>query len=68
MVEAGRVVGVLTRADLVKGLTQPGADTPVVAAMTSHFECAAPLEMLEGAVERLKASGCPAPLRQSGHS
>ena len=43
------MVGVLTRADLVKGLTQPGADTPVVAAMTSHFECAAPLEMLEGA-------------------
>jgi CBS domain-containing protein len=60
VVEAGRVVGVLTRADLVKGLTQTGADTPVAAAMTSHFECAAPSEMLEGAVQRLKASGCPA--------
>jgi CBS-domain-containing membrane protein len=48
------------RADLVKGLTQTGADTPVAAAMTSHFDCAAPSEMLEGAVQRLKASGCPA--------
>jgi CBS domain-containing protein len=61
MAERGAsMVGVLTRADLVKGLTQTGADTPVAAAMTSHFECAAPSEMLEGAVQRLKASGCPA--------
>jgi CBS domain-containing protein len=60
VVEARRVVGVLTRADLVKGLTQTGADTPVAAAMTSHFDCATASEMLEGAVQRLKASGCPA--------
>jgi Zn-dependent protease/CBS domain-containing protein len=60
VVEAGRVVGVLTRADLVKGLTQTGADTPVAAAMTSHFDCAEPSEMLEGAVQRLQASSCPA--------
>lgn len=60
VVDAGRVVGVLTQADLVKGLTQTGADTPVATAMTSHFDCAAPSEMLEGAVQRLKASGCPA--------
>jgi signal-transduction protein with cAMP-binding, CBS, and nucleotidyltransferase domain len=62
MAERGAsMVGVLTRADLVKGLTQTGADTPVAAAMTSHFECAVPSEMLEDAVQRLKASGCPAP-------
>jgi len=67
VVEAGRVVGVLTRADLVKGLTQTGADTPVAAAMTSHFDCAAPSEMLEGAVQRLKASGCPALLVLRDH-
>jgi CBS domain-containing protein len=60
VVDAGPVVGVLTRADLVKGLTQTGADTPVATAMTSHFDCAAPSEMLEGAVQRLKATGCPA--------
>ena len=47
VIEAGRLVGVLTRADLAKGLTQTGADTPVAAAMTSHFDCAAPSEMLE---------------------
>ena len=50
----------LTRADLVKGLTQTGANTPVNAAMTSHFDCAASTEMLEGAVQCLQASGCPA--------
>jgi Zn-dependent protease/CBS domain-containing protein len=60
VVEARRVVGVLTRADLMKGLTQAGADSPVATAMTSHFDCAAPSEMLEGAIQRLKASGCPA--------
>jgi CBS domain-containing protein len=36
VVEARRVVGVLTRADLVKGLTQNGADTPV-AEVSSMF-------------------------------
>jgi CBS domain-containing protein len=60
VVEAGRVVGVLTRANLMKGLTQTGPDTPVVAAMTSHFDGAESAEMLEGAVQRLPASGCPA--------
>jgi len=54
------VVGVLTRADLMKRLTQTGADTPVAAAMTSRFDSAEPSEMLEGAVQRLQASGCPA--------
>jgi Zn-dependent protease/CBS domain-containing protein len=60
VVEAGRVVGVLTRADIMKGLTQQGADTPVAAVMTSRFDHVAPSEMLEGAVQRLQASGCPA--------
>jgi Zn-dependent protease/CBS domain-containing protein len=60
VVEAGRVVGVLTRANLMKGLTQKGAAAPVAAAMTSHFDSVEPAEMLEGAVQRLQASGCPA--------
>jgi predicted transcriptional regulator len=60
VVEAGRVVGVLTRANLMKGLTQTGADTLVAAVMTSHFDSVEPSEMLEGAVQRLRASGCPA--------
>ena len=44
----------------MKGLTQTGADTPVAAAMTARFDRAEPSEMLEGAVQRLRASGCPA--------
>ena len=47
----GRVAGIET---------QTGADTPVAAAMTPHFDSAEPSEMLEGAVQRLQASGCPA--------
>ena len=60
VVEAGRVVGVLTRANMMKGLMQTGADTPVAAVMTSEFDSADPSEMLDGAVQRLQASGCPA--------
>ena len=60
VVDAGRVVGVLSRADLVKALTTSGADTRVAAAMTSRFASAVPSEMLEGAIQRLQASGCPA--------
>ena len=44
----------------MKGLTQNGPNTPVAAAMTSHFDSATPSEMLERAVQRLQASGCPA--------
>jgi predicted transcriptional regulator len=67
VVEAGRVVGVLTRANMMKGLMQTGADTPVAEAMTSEFDSAEPAEMLEGAVQRLQASGCPAlPVVQDG--
>jgi CBS domain-containing protein len=60
VVENGRVVGVLTRADLMKGLTQAGADTPIATAMTSRFDTVAPSEMLEGAMQRLRDSSCPA--------
>jgi CBS domain-containing protein len=60
VVEGGQVVGVLTRADLMKGLTQGGAGTPIATAMTSRFDTVAPSEMLAGAVQRLGASGCPA--------
>ena len=60
VVEAGRVVGVLTRTNMMKRLMQTGPDTPVAEAMTSEFDSAEPSEMLEGAVQRLQASGCPA--------
>jgi len=60
VIEAGQVVGVLTRGDLMNGLTQKGPEAPVAAAMNPRFETAAPSDMLEGAVQRLQASGCPA--------
>jgi Zn-dependent protease len=60
VVEAGRVVGMLTRADLMKGLTERGGETPVATAMTPAFETVQASDMLEGAFERLQASACPA--------
>ncbi len=60
VVEAGRVVGVLTRADLMKGLADKGGDAPVGSAMTSHFETVQATEMLPSALERLDRSACPA--------
>lgn len=66
VMEADRVVGVLTRADLMKGLTEKGREARVGAAMTPRFETAGPSEMLEGAFQRLQASACPAlPVLQS---
>jgi Zn-dependent protease len=59
VVEADRVVGVLTRGHLMKGLTELGRDAPVGAVMTAEFETAAPSEMLEGAFQRLQAAACP---------
>jgi Zn-dependent protease len=59
VLKGGRAVGVLTRAGLMKGLMEKGAEAPVAAAMTSSFETAGPSDMLEGAFQRLQASGCP---------
>jgi len=56
--DQGRLVGLLTRADLMKGLSEQGRDSPVANVMTSRFETAEPSEMLERAFERLQVSGC----------
>ena len=60
VLQDGRVVGVLTRADLVKGVTDKGGDALVGASMTPRFETAAPSEMVEAVLQRLQASPCPA--------
>lgn len=60
VVQADRVVGVLTGAALMKALAEKGREVPVAAAMTPRFETATPSEMLEGAFQRLQASACPA--------
>jgi predicted transcriptional regulator len=59
VVDGGRVVGVLTRTDLTKGLAQKGADASVAVAMNTGFDTADPAEMVENAVQRLQVSGCP---------
>jgi len=59
VVEAGRVVGVLTRDDLMKALVAKGTAALVEDVMLSRFETAEPTEMLQGVVERLQGSTCP---------
>jgi len=58
VLEDGRLVGVLTRHDLMKALAEKGGRAPVSEAMQRQFETAAPSEMLEGAFHRLQACDC----------
>ena len=58
VVEDNRMVGVLTRQDLVKGLAEHGRDFPVGQVMKREFEAADPAEMLEKVLARLQSSAC----------
>jgi Zn-dependent protease/predicted transcriptional regulator len=58
VLQDNRVVGVLTRADLLHGLTQHGPDFPVEKVMQHKFEVAEPSEMLESVFARLQSSAC----------
>ncbi|KAA0223710.1 site-2 protease family protein [candidate division KSB1 bacterium] len=67
VVEQGRVVGVLTRNDLLKALSQRGPNGRVEDAMQRQFETADPNEMLETVFARLNASRCHSlPLVRNG--
>lgn len=67
VVEQERVVGVLTRNDLLKALSQRGQNGRVEEAMQRQFETADPNEMLETAFVRLQARGCHSlPLVRNG--
>jgi CBS domain-containing protein len=57
VVQDGRVVGVLTQPDLLAALAEHGPDSPVRDAMRRHFAVADPLEMLDGAITRLRDDG-----------
>jgi len=57
VVDGGRVVGVLTRRDIVRGLSESGALAPVGLAMGSDFTTADPAEMLEAVLPRLQSPG-----------
>jgi Zn-dependent protease/predicted transcriptional regulator len=50
------IAGLLTRANLLQGLSQQGADASVEGVMQTEFDIAAPSEPLEPALERLQQS------------
>jgi Zn-dependent protease/CBS domain-containing protein len=58
VVENGRVVGVLTRNDLLLALAKRGQDTPVTEVMQREFQVVDSAEMLETAFQRLQACAC----------
>ncbi|MBM3879329.1 MAG: site-2 protease family protein [Verrucomicrobia bacterium] len=67
VVDQGRVVGVLTRADLLSALAQRGKEAPVEQVMQRHFHVAEPPEMAEAVFARLQEGGCPTvPVVQAG--
>lgn len=58
VMENGRVVGILTRRDLLVGLTQNGQDHSVGNTMQREFETVDASDMLESAFRRLQSCQC----------
>ena len=58
VVQGDQIVGVLTRSDLLKALAQQGRSGLVQDVMQRDFQTAAPGEMLERALARLKECDC----------
>jgi len=58
VLEAERVIGVLTRGDLLVMLAQRGRDVPVRDAMKCGFQTAEPWEMLDDVFVRVQTSEC----------
>jgi Zn-dependent protease/predicted transcriptional regulator len=58
VLDGGRVVGVLTRRDLIAALTRRGQAAPVAEAMRREFQTASPEEEAETVFARLDAAGC----------
>jgi Zn-dependent protease/CBS domain-containing protein len=59
VVRGGRGVGVVTQAELLAGLSAEGLEVPVGRYMRTDFQTAAPGEMLDRALTRLRESTCP---------
>jgi Zn-dependent protease len=67
VVDDGRVVGVLTRGDLLLALAKQGKDAPVAEAMQREFQVVEAAEMLESAFVRLQTCACRTlPVTQNG--
>lgn len=58
VLEQERLVGVLTRDDLLKSLAQKGPETRVAETMTERFETGDPGEMLDLVLARLQSCRC----------
>lgn len=58
VVEDGRVIGVLTRSDMLKALHERGKDVPVREVMHTEFEQATPFEQAEKVFARLQSCEC----------
>jgi Zn-dependent protease/CBS domain-containing protein len=57
VIDQDRLVGVLTRADIIKGLAESGGDTPIDRVMRRKFVIVDPSEMLESALHKMRAHG-----------
>jgi len=67
VVEAGQVLGVVTRDDFLAALTQHGQNLPVSAVMRSNLPMVDSYEMVEMALMRIQESGSPVlPVTHSG--
>jgi len=67
VVEEGRVVGVLTRSDLLNALARRGKDVRVGDVMQRDIETGGPRDMLEGVLGRLQRRRCHTlPVVQNG--
>lgn len=68
VVSNDRVVGVLTRSNVLRGLTERGPQTPIAEMMHREFEIFDSYEMLEVAFARLQACQCQTvPVTHGGH-
>lgn len=60
VMDGSRLAGVLTQADVVKGLAEGDLETPVERLMQRTFETTTPSELLEVAIEKLQRCQCHA--------
>lgn len=58
VLDGNRLAGVLTQADVIRGLAEGGLETPVERLMQRKFETTTPTELLEVALEKLQRCQC----------
>jgi len=67
VIEAGRMVGVLTKLELLRALTERGPEAPITDVMSTDFEVVDANEMLESGFRRMQERQChTAPVMHHG--